>query len=297
MDGSVTSLPAWAMAQVADVLPAYLRSRPDDWPFAAAGDDPAAFLSRFRLVTPDDGQAALFTGYYEPVLAARLSPEGPFQTPLYALPADPHVPHAAITAGALAGQGLEIAWVQDPVDAFFLQVQGSGRLDLGAGRSLRLGYAGKNGYPYRSLGKEMIARGLIPAAEMSAEAIRDWLAAHPDQVADLLHSNQSFVYFKILDLGEDDGPIGTAGVPLTALRSLAVDPAHIPLGALVLLETEIDGHPVQRLMVAQDTGGVIKGAQRADIYFGTGDHAGLRAGAQQASGRMRVLLPAMTGGA
>lgn len=291
------SLPAWAVAQVADVLPAYLRSRPKGWPLPAAGETPAAFLSRFALLTPDDGQPALFTGYYEPVLEARLAPEGPFQTPLYALPADPHVPHAAISAGALAGQGLEIAWVKDPVDAFFLQVQGSGRLDLGGGRSLRLGYAGKNGYPYRSLGKEMIARGLIPAEEMSAEAIRSYLAAHPDQVADLLHSNQSFVYFKPLDLAPEDGPIGTAGVPLTGLRSLAVDPAHIPLGALVLLETKIDGQPVQRLMVAQDTGGVIKGAQRADIYFGTGPQAGLRAGAQQATGRMRVLMPATTGGA
>lgn len=297
MDHQVTSLPAWALAQVADALPAYLRSRPEGWPLPAAGETPAAFLSRFTLHEPQDGNPALFTGYYEPVLEARLQPEGRFTHPLYALPSDPHVAHAAITAGALAGQGLEIAYVADPVEAFFLQVQGSGRLDLGAGQSLRLGYAGKNGFPYRSLGKEMIARGLIPAEQMSADAIRAYLAAHPDEVAELLHSNESFVYFKVLDLPPADGPIGTSGVPLSDLRSLAVDLAHIPLGALVLLETMIDGQPVQRLMVAQDTGGVIKGAQRADIYFGTGLEAGLRAGAQQAGGRMRVLLPARTGGA
>lgn len=292
MDHQVTDLPAWALAQARDVLPVYLRSCPADWPRLAAGENPAAFLSRFRPHVPADGTDALFTGYYEPVIPARLQAGDGFSHPLYRLPADPRHSHAAITAGALGGQGLEIAYLRDHVDAFFLQVQGSGRLDLGDGTSLRLGYAGKNGFPYRSLGKAMIARGLIAAEDMSADAIRAWLAAHPDQAADLLHVNESFVYFReIAGLDPQDGPIGTAGVPLTALLSLAVDPAHIPLGALVLLETAIDGQPVQRLMVAQDTGGVIKGAQRADIFCGTGDAAGRLAGAQQATGRMTVLLP------
>lgn len=285
-------MPAWALAQASDVLPVYLRSCPAGWPRPAADESPAAFLSRLRPHVPQDGSQALFTGYYEPVIPARRQAGDGFSHPLYRLPADPRHSHAAITAGALGGQGLEIAYLRDHVDAFFLQVQGSGRLDLGDGTFLRLGYAGKNGFPYRSLGKEMIARGLIAADAMSADAIRAWLAAHPDQAADLMHVNESFVYFRDIEgLAPEDGPIGTAGVPLTALRSLAVDPVHIPLGALILLETEIDGKPVRRLMVAQDTGGVIKGAQRADIFCGTGDAAGRMAGAQRAAGRMTVLLP------
>lgn len=280
-------------AGAGDILGPYLRSRPAGWPLPAPGQEPADFLrAAFRPVVPQDDRPALITGYYEPELQASLRPGAPFLHPLYRLPADPGASHAQIAAGALAGQGLEIAWAADPVDVFFLHVQGSGRLRLPDGSVLRLGYAGKNGHPYRSLGREMVARGLIPADTISADAIRAWLAAHPDHVADLLLTNPSYVYFReIAGLSADEGPIGTAGVPLTAGLSLAVDPAFIPLGALVLLETVVDGAPVARLVVAQDTGGVIKGAQRADLFFGTGDAAGRQAGRQNAPGRLTALLP------
>jgi membrane-bound lytic murein transglycosylase A len=277
-------------SEAAAVLPVWLKSAAPGWPRPAPGQSAAAFLAGFRRTVPQDGTPSLITGYYEPEIEARAVPGAGFDHPLYRLPPDPGFSHAEIAAGALAGQGLELAWIADPVDAFFLQVQGSGRLRLPDG-VLRLGYAGKNGHPYRSLGREMIARGLIAESEISARAIRDWLAAHPDQVTDLLLANPSFVYFRPLDLAPDDGPIGTAGVPLTTMRSLAVDPAHIPLGALVLLETRIGGAEIRRLMVAQDTGGVIKGAQRADIFFGTGHAAGEAAGQQNAPGRLTVLLP------
>lgn len=287
-----THVPPWARDQAGSILPVYLRSAPDGWPRPRPGQSAAGFLDGFAPHRPDDGGPALFTGYYEPELDARLAPEGDFTHPLYRLPADPRPTHAEIAAGALAGQGLEIAFLADPVDTFFLQVQGSGRLRLPDGRVLRLGYAGKNGHPYRSLGREMVARGLIAERDISADAIRDWLKAHPDRTRDLLLTNPSFVYFReIAGLSPDDGPIGTAGVPLTALRSLAVDPAHVPLGAIILLETERDGAPANLLMVAQDTGGIIKGAQRGDIFFGTGPEAGRAAGRQKAAGIMTVLLP------
>lgn len=281
------------IAGAGGILGPYLRSRPQGWPLPRSGQTLGDFLTgSFRLHVPADDRPSLITGYYEPELPARLMPEGAFVHPLYRLPADPGLTHAQIRAGGLAGQGLEIAYLADPVDAFFLQVQGSGRLRLPDGTVLRLGYAGKNGHPYRSLGKEMVARGLIAAADISADAIRAWLAAHPDQVTDLLLTNPSYVYFRVIhDLSPDDGPIGTAGVPLTAGLSLAVDPAFIPLGAIVVLDTVIDAVPVTRLMVAQDTGGVIKGAQRADLFFGTGDLAGVQAGRQNAPGRLTVLLP------
>lgn len=290
--GSPDWVPDWVWPQLDAVIPVYRRSRPPGWPDAVAGAGrAAAFLSAFRPHLPQDDAAPLLTGYFEPELDARLQPDPVFAHPIYRLPEDPGHSHAAIAAGVLAGQGLEIAWLADPVDVFFLQVQGSGRLRLPDG-TLRVGFGGKNGHPYRSLGREMVARGLISAADISADAIRAWLSAHPGRVRELLLSNPSYVYFREMpDLGPHDGPVGTAGVPLTALRSLAVDPDHVPLGALVLMETRIGGADVCRLMVAQDTGGVIKGAQRADIYFGSGDAAGLAAGRQNAPGRLTVLLP------
>lgn len=274
-------------------LAAYLRSRPAGWPEPAPGQAAADFFrTAFRASVPDDGGASLFTGYYEPEIDARLAPEAGFAHPIYALPPDPHLTRAAILGGALSGQGLEIAWLADPVALFFLQVQGSGRLRLPGGGTLRVGYAGQNGARYVSLGREMVARGLIAADRISAGAMRAWFAAHPDRTDGILALNPSWVYFRVVaGLAPDDGPIGTAGVPLGALVSLAVDPAHVPLGAPVLVETETDGTPFRRLMVAQDTGGAIRGAQRADIFFGTGEAAGRRAGRQRAGGRLAVLRP------
>lgn len=272
-------------------LAAYLRAPPPGWPLPEPGQGAGDFLAAaFRRHVPADAGTSLITGYYEPELDARLVPDARFRIPLYALPPQPRVSRKAIMAGALAGRGLELAYLESSVERFFLQVQGSGRLRLPDG-VLRLGYAGQNGAAYRSLGQEMVARGLIAADVISADSMRAWFAAHPDRTEEILALNPSWVYFRPLDLPPDQGPIGTAGVPLTAGVSLAVDPAHVPLGAPVLLETTVGGRPFRRLMVAQDTGGAIKGAQRADIFFGTGQAAGVRAGAQRAPGRLVVLLP------
>lgn len=239
---------------------------------------------------------ALFTGYYEPELAGSLSRTPRFWVPLYARPPElaegvQYHSRGQIEGGALRGRGLEIAWLEDPVEAYFLQVQGSGRIRLPDGRVLRLGYAGKNGHPYRSIGQEMIRRGTHTLDQVSAQSIRAWVRRNPGPGAELLHTNPSYVFFRRLpDLAPEKGPIGAMGRSITTLRSVAIDPAHVPLGAPVWIEK--DGRaPLRRLMIAQDTGGAIKGAQRADIFYGTGDAAGDAAGTVKDGGRMVVLLP------
>lgn len=248
-------------------------------------DARAYFEAHFRPVLTMDETPAKFTGYCEPELEGSAGQSAAFPCPLYALPSDRvDLTRAEIEAGGLAGRGLEIAWLSNPVDLFFLQVQGSGRIRLQDGRVLRVGYAGKNTHPYRSVGQDMINLGLMsPTA--SADEMKAWLKANQDQTQDLLHGNPSYVFFKILTLPPKTGPIGTQGVPITAMRSLAVDPAFIPLGTAVWIETS----GLRRLMVAQDTGSAIKGAQRADIFFGTGDDAGKKAGALNHDGRLVVL--------
>jgi membrane-bound lytic murein transglycosylase A len=240
---------------------------------------------------------ALFTGYYEPEL-----PGSPYRTPRFAYPLYSRPPElqdgqqwldrgAIENSGALRGRGLEIVWLEDPVEVFFLQVQGSGRVRLPDGRTLRVGYAGRNGYPYRSVGKEMTRLGILDEHSVSAQSIKAWVRANPAIGAELLNHNQSFVFFRRLpDLPPEKGPIGAMGRSITTMRSIAVDPSYTPLGAPVWLEK--DGRaPLRRLMVAQDTGGAIKGAQRADIFFGTGTQAGEDAGSVKDGGRMVVLLP------
>jgi len=263
----------------------------DDTPKAAK----AFFEMLFRPVQV--GQTtALFTGYFEPELKGAREKTGPFKYPLYAVPKDlkdgtPYLTRAAIEAGALRGKGLEIAWVEDPVDAFFLQIQGSGRIILPNGKVLRLGYAARNGHAYASVGQELVARGAMQDSEVSAAAIRAYVKADSNRVKNLLNVNPSYVFFReIKDLSADDGPIGALSLPITAHRSIAVDPAFVPLGAPVWVEKAGDV-PFNRLMVAQDTGGAIKGAQRADIFFGTGAAAGEAAGQIRDSGRMIQLLP------
>ncbi|MFN3970051.1 MAG: murein transglycosylase A [Gemmobacter sp.] len=266
---------------------------------ADAGDSRARARSFFELLfrpvligTPP----ALFTGYYEPELAGSLTRTPRFWVPLYARPPElsegtQYLSRAQIEGGALRGRGLEIAWLEDPVEAYFLQVQGSGRIRLPDGRVLRLGYAGRNGHPYRSIGQEMVLRGTHTFDQVSAQVIRAWVRRNPAEGAALLHTNPSYVFFRRLpDLAPEKGPIGAMGRSITAMRSVAVDPAHVPLGAPVWVEK--DGRaPIRRLMVAQDTGGAIKGAQRADIFFGTGAAAGDAAGTVKDGGRMIVLLP------
>ena len=275
---------------------------PGDWDGVCAGaevvtDARTFFETQFRPVLFAPGQPALFTGYYEPELRASLRPTGPYRTPIYRpapeMPRNvPWLTRAQLEDGpVLKGRNLEIAWLQDPVDAFFLHVQGSGRLLLDDGRILRVGFAAKNGHPYRSIGQELIRRGRLQPHEVSADRIRRWVAANPDEGRRLLHHNPSFVFFRELhDHPPHLGPLGAMNRPVTPGRSLAVDPVHVPLGAPVWVEKEGAG-PLHRLMVAQDTGSAIKGPQRADIFFGTGAQAGRLAGRVRDGGRLVVLLP------
>jgi membrane-bound lytic murein transglycosylase A len=251
----------------------------------------------FRPVMIEDGEPMLFTGYFEPELRGARYRGGPYQYPIYRLPPDivagtPWYSRAEIeTQAVLENRGLEIAWLDDPVDAFFLQIQGSGRVRLADGNAIRLGYAGKNGHEYRSIGKELVRRGIYEPHQVSAQVIRNWVRRNPEEGAELLRHNPSFVFFRVLrDLPPDRGPLGAMNRSLTTLRSIAVDPAITPLGAPVWIEKG-GRSPLRRLMVAQDTGAAINGAQRADIFFGTGDAAGRAAGRIRDGGRMVVLLP------
>lgn len=264
----------------------------------ASGSDAAAkafFEMMFKPVMIGN-PPALFTGYYEPELDG-----SPVRTPHYAYPIYARPPElqdgqlyydrAAIEAGALRGRGLEIAWLDDPVEVFFLQIQGSGRIKMTNGRVIRVGYAGRNGHAYRSVGQEMIARGIRTPDQVSAQDIRAYVKSSPSAGNALLNVNPSYVFFrKIGDLPADKGPIGAMGRSITTLRTVAVDPDFTPLGAPVWIEKDGD-NPIRSLMVAQDTGGAIKGAQRADIFYGTGPAAGDAAGTIKDGGRMIMLLP------
>ena len=255
----------------------------------AARDARAFFEAEFTPVLIEDGAAPLFTGYYEPELRGSPVRTGDFTHPVHALPPDPAAhDRAAIVAGALDGQGFEIAWLADAAEAFFLQVQGSGRIVMPDGSVLRVNYAGANGRPYRSIGRVLVARGLFAPQTVTAEGIKDWIRANPAEGRALMDLNPSYVFFRVLSgLAPQDGPLGCMGRPVTALRSVAVDPAVVPLGAPVWIEAG----GMRRLMVAQDRGGAIRGAQRADVFFGTGAAAGRAAGEFHHPGRMVVLLP------
>ncbi|MFN6978250.1 MAG: murein transglycosylase A [Gemmobacter sp.] len=259
--------------------------------------DARAFFEVFFRPVVIGTPPALFTGYYEPELRGSLRRTARFAWPIYRRP--PELPETAPwftrgeieNGGVLSGRGLEIAWLDDPVEAFFLQVQGSGRIRLEDGRVIRVGYAGKNNQPYRSIGEELVRRGVYQRHQVSAQVIRSWVRRNPIEGAALLQHNPSYVFFReIPDLRPERGPIGAMTRSVTALRTVAVDPAHVPLGAPVWVEKG-GAFPLARLMVAQDTGGAIKGAQRADIFYGSGDEAGNRAGIVRDAGRMVTLLP------
>jgi membrane-bound lytic murein transglycosylase A len=186
---------------------------------------------------------------------------------------------------------LEIAWVDDPVELFFLQIQGSGRIRLPDGAVIRVGYGGANGHPYRSIGTELVRLGVYEAHQVSAEVIKNWVRRNPEAGEALLNHNPSYVFFRRVDqVPPERGPLGAMNRSVTAGRTIAVDPVHVPLGAPVWIEKEGHG-PIRRLMVAQDTGSAIKGPQRADIFFGTGADAGRAAGRLRDPGRMVVLMP------
>lgn len=286
----VRCLPGWRDDGLVLALEAFDRSRPAGWP-APTGQARAFFEANF---TPRASQSGLVTGYYEPEISGSRERSPAFPVPLHGMPQDwdgiaPWHTRAEIVAGDLL-VGQEIVWVESPLEAFLAQVQGSVRVRLQDGRTVRLGYAGKNGHPYRSIAAELVRRGEVPADAMSVAAIRAWCAAQPEKVSDLLAVNPSYVFFRSLDLRPTDGPISTVGCPLTPLRSVAIDPTHVPLGAPVWIET--DGpEGLRRLMIAQDTGSAILGAGRCDVYFGSGDAAGERAGRMAEQGRVTVLVP------
>ena len=265
---------------------------------AFAKDGPTArdfFETFFQPVLIEDGTPMLFTGYYEPELRGSLTPDDTYRWPIYALPGDGtegiYSRREIEELQPFADRGLEIAWLSDPVDLFFLQVQGSGRIRLPNGRVIRVGYAGKNGREYTSVGRALVDRGVFTLDQVSSPVIRDWVKANPEDGQSLLWLNESYVFFRTIDdVPADKGPLGAMNRSITPLRSIAVDPAITILGAPVWIEK--DGvAPLRRLMIAQDTGSAIKGAQRADVYYGTGDAAFEAASAVKDGGRMVVLMP------
>jgi membrane-bound lytic murein transglycosylase A len=243
------------------------------------------------LAANNGDSEGLFTGYFEVTLDGQRQRGGAFQTPIYRRPADrTRYTRAEIEDGALAGQGLEILWVDDPVDAFFLEIQGSGRVRLHDGGIVRVGYDGSNGKPYVAVGRLLIERGELPRERVTMASIRAWMTAHPKEGAALRRDNPSFVFFREIT---GDGPLGAERVALTAGRSLAVDRAFIPLGLPVWLEVQERFAPevIRRLVIAQDAGGAIKGPVRGDLFWGHGTAAAAGAGAMNASGRYYLLLP------
>jgi membrane-bound lytic murein transglycosylase A len=284
------------------------------------------FNERFELI-PSASDAAslevLFTGYYQPVIDGSLIPTAEYRYPIYGKPADmitaeqvtltpaattekvvgrlegenfvPYYSRREIDAfGSLRGRGYEIAWLKDPIDVFFLHIQGSGILRLPDGRRIGVGYAAQNGRAYRSIGRLLIDDGKIPREEMSMQRLRRYLQERPEERNAIFAYNESYIFFRFVD-----GPIGSLEVPVTAGRSIATDPRLFPKGALAFIETErpmIDDvgqltgwQPFSRIVLNQDAGGAIRGFQRVDLFFGTGDQAAASAGYMNSRGRLYFL--------
>lgn len=266
--------------------------------FAKAEPEPRQFFELFfRPVLMEDGKDALFTGYFEPELDGDLYRSSRFRYPVYKMPPEalankPWLTRRAIlSSGVMDGRGLVIAWVDDPVELFFLQIQGSGRIRLPNGTYKRVGYRGANGHPYRSIGTELVRRGIYQPHQVSAQVIKSWVKRNPIEGEELLFHSPSYVFFReVSKVPADRGPLGAMNRSITTMRSIAVDPSIVRLGSPVWIEK--DGkEPLRRLMVAQDTGSAIKGAQRADVFLGTGDKAGRAAGKLRDPGRLMVLMP------
>jgi len=300
----------------------------------SAPDTPAArafFESHFtayRIADASGRDTGLFTGYYEPLLTGARTASGSFGVPLYAVPDDllvvdlaslypelkgkrvrgrlegrrvvPYFARADIDAGRAPLADKVLAWVADPVEAFFLEIQGSGRIALPDGGVMRVGYADQNGHPFHSIARVLIDRGELTADTASMQAIKAWGRAHPAALPALLEENPSYVFFREIPAppagsldARIDGPIGSLGVPLLAQRTIAVDTRYVPLGAPVFVDTQnpLTGSALQRLTLAQDTGGAIRGIARADFFWGFGDGAGREAGRMRQQGRMWILWP------
>ena len=261
-----------------------------------------------------------FTGYYEPEVAGSLTRTAEFPTPLYRPPPDlvefgpgeapqldslfrfalrtatgysEHPDRAAIMNGALAGRDLELAWVADPVDAFFIHVQGAARIRLREGGTMRVTYAAKSGHPYTPIGRVLVEMGALSRDEATMQGIRAWLATHPAEADAVMARNRSYIFFREAPVADGSlGPIAAAKVPLTPMRSLAVDRLLHSFHSPIWVETTLpDGMPFRHLTVAHDTGSAIVGPARGDIFFGSGDEAGEIAGAMRASGRFVLLMP------
>lgn len=288
-----------------------------------AGDPQAArafFEAHFvpyALVSSAGPDTGLITGYYEPIIDGSRTQTAEHRHPIFGVPEDlvvvdlaavnPDVRNLRLrgridgrrlvpypSRGEIDSNGVPapvIAWTQDPVELFFVQIQGSGQVRLENGERIRVGFADQNGHPYRSLGRYLVDRGELPLEQASMQGIKAWAAANPAKLQEALNSNPSYVFFR--ELPATDGPPGALGVPLTPEYSLAVDRRFVPLGAPVYLETTfpLSEAPLERLMAAQDTGGAIRGAVRADFYWGTGTDAGMLAGRMRQQGRLWLLWP------
>ena len=300
-------------------------TRPEDWRGACTAaatwprSDAVSFFERwFEPVRVGDG-SSFVTGYYEPEISGQRSRAPGFDVPVYRTPPDlvrawpddtppdqrtgrpplgrydasgkfvPYYTRAEIEAGALANKGLEIAWAADPIEMFFVEIQGSGRLRAPDGSVMRIGYAGQNGRAYTGIGQTMKERGLIgPGTQYptSMQGIVGYLRAHPAEARGIMDLNESYVFFQELT---GDGPLGSLGVPIRPQSSVAADPAFVPLGAPVLIST--DRQDVNGIWVAQDVGGAIKGANRFDSFWGAGEQARATAGGMSARGQAVVLVP------
>jgi membrane-bound lytic murein transglycosylase A len=276
--------------------------------------------------------SGLITGYYEPVLRGSRVRTKEYGIPLYRRPDDlvslnsgsmrslarrsglsdeltyarrvgsrlePFMTREAIESGGLAGRSLEMLWLADPVDAFFLHIQGSGIITLPDGQRIRIGFDGKNGYDYTSVGKVLVQSGMLAGNEATLDGVKHWLRANPDEGRRVMWRNRSFIFFREIPNREGtEGPIGAAGVPLVGGRSLAVDLRHYRLGLPIFLAMQGSPQPgerhLRRLMIAQDTGTAIKGPQRGDIFWGSGRSAGEVAGGTYNKGDFYVLLPRRT---
>ena len=255
----------------------------------------------YEIRNSSGGDTGMITGYYEPVMNGSLTRTSTYSVPLYGYPnawkkskPNPGPTRAELMSSGIL-QGSEIAWVQDPVAAAFMQIQGSGKIRLQDGRVLRLGYAGTNDQPFKSFAQWLLDRKEISRSEATMQGISQWAKRNPDRVNEMLNANPRFVFFKELpgNVSADLGPNGALGVPLTSERSIAVDLQAMPLGAPVFLSTTkpLSSEALQKLVMAQDTGKAIVGGVRADFYWGSGEAAGEMAGRMKQNGKMWLLLP------
>jgi membrane-bound lytic murein transglycosylase A len=331
LEWSFGALPGWQGADLQQSLQAFLAGCPRPGALARACEKARATapeaareffesqFSAYALINPEGGDRGMVTGYYEPVIEGSRTPNQAHRFPIFGVPEDLVVVDLASLYPELRGMRLRgrvdgrrlvpypsrgeieakgagfgapvIAWTADPVELFFLQIQGSGQVELPGGERIRVGYADQNGHPYRSLGRYLIDRGELVLEQASMDGIKAWAAAHPQKLQAALNANPSYVFFR--ELPPTDGPIGALGIALTPQYSLAVDRRFVPLGAPVFLATTypLSEEPLERLMAAQDTGGAIRGAVRADFYWGTGPEAGVLAGRMRQQGRMWLLWP------